>query len=375
MKRRTALLAPLPLLAGRAWGQERLPGDLKETVPRLATTWRVPGAAHVDDGYHAGVLALDWAGGRMRLQADVALPSRAHGLLALPDGGFAVVANRPGRWLLRCDAAGRIVARQDIDAERPQRSFNGHVESTPDGRWVLTVETDIASGEGWIGVRDPQTLARVAAFPSHGLDPHHLSFDATGALIVVNGGIPRDAAGRKVELDRMAPSLVRLEAGNGRLLGRWQLPDPRLSLRHLAWAHGPAPLLGLALQAEHDDAAEREQAPLLAVWDGRTMTVPSRDASGGGYAGDIAAAPGGGFVLSAQKRRLGLWWHPGRPSEMTRVAELTEPCAMVDTADAAGVHIGAGRGVARWHARLAPQMLPWPMALAPDNHAVRLVEA
>src|SRR5690606_14414177 len=153
------------------------------------------------------------------------------------------------------------------------------------------------------------------------------------------GGIPRDTAGRKVELDRMAPSLVRLALDGGRLLGRWTLPDARLSLRHLAWAHGPAPLLGLALQAEHDDADARTQAPLLAVWDRRTLTLPSRDASGGGYAGDIAVGPVGGFLLSAQKQRLGLWWHPGRPAAMTRVAELTEPCALVATADGAGVHI------------------------------------
>ena len=341
-------------------------------VTRLGTTWRGPSE---DSPQQVGIFEIDWERQAMRVAAAQQVPGRGHGLMAEADGGLVAAAFRYGTWLRRLDAQGRLMRSVSTTDDPGERRIAGHVVASANGSVLLTTELDPRSGEGWIGVRDPQTLARVAAFPSHGLDPHHLSFDATGALVVVNGGIPRDAAGRKVELDRMAPSLVRLEASNGRLLGRWQLPDPRLSLRHLAWAHGPAPLLGLALQAEHDDAADREQAPLLAVWDGRTMTVPSRDASGGGYAGDIAAAPGGGFVLSAQKRRLGLWWHPGRPSEMTRVAELTEPCAMVDTADAAGVHIGAGRGVARWHARLAPQMLPWPMALAPDNHAVRLVEA
>ena len=369
-----ALLASLPLIASRSWAEDEVRAQA-ETPARLATAWRLPGATDAHAGYRAGVLELDWVAGRMRLHSEIELPSRAHGLLALPDGGYVVVANRPGRWLLRCDAAGRVVVRHDIDAEQPQRSFNGHVVASPDGRRLLTVETDVASGEGWIGVRDPATLARVGAYPSLGLDPHQLVFDVDGALLVANGGIPRDGAGRKVDLERMAPSLVRLAADGGRLLGRWELPDRRLSLRHMAWAHGAQPLLGLALQAEHDDAGERAQAPVLAVWDGRTLAMPNADAQGGGYAGDIAAAPGGGFVLSAQKRRLGLWWHPGRPAEMTRIAELTEPCALVDTADGDGVHLGAGRGIARWHLRLAPRMLPWPQALAPDNHAVRLLPA
>lgn len=134
-------------------------------------------------------------------------------------------------------------------------------------------------------------------------------------------------------------------------------------------------MLGVALQAEHDDPAQRAEAPLLAVWDGQTLALPCRDASGGGYAGDIGAGPGGGFVLSAQKTRLGLWRHPGRPQALTRVADLTEPCALVSWPGAAGVSLHTAKGVARWHARLAPRMLSWPVPLVPDNHAVRLLDA
>ena len=42
---------------------------------------------------------------------------------------------------------------------------------------------------------------------------------ADGSLMVANGGIPRDAEGRKIELERMAPSLVRLDPRGGELLG------------------------------------------------------------------------------------------------------------------------------------------------------------
>ena len=34
--------------------------------------------------------------------------------------------------------------------------------------------------------------------------------------------------------------------------------------------------------------------------------------------------------------------------------------------------LGAARGVARWHPRLAPAMLAWPLEMTPDNHWVAL---
>lgn len=237
------------------------------------------------------------------------------------------------------------------------------------------METDSANGTGYVSVRDARSLQRVAQFSSGGPDPHQLLRARDGTLMVANGGIQRLANGRKVALDEMSSSLARIDAGSGRVLGQWQLHDPRLSLRHLAWSSGDTPLLGVALQAEHEHVQDRLEAPLLAVWDGQQLSLPCLDARGGGYAGDIAAGPGGGFVLSAQKQRLGLWWDPAQPQRLTRVAELTEPCALVSWPDTRGVTIHAARGVARWHAERAPAMLPWPVPMAPDHHAVRLVRA
>ena len=375
MRRRTALLAPLPLLAGHAWSNGSIEPTDAEPVQKLATAWRLTGATAPDTGDRVGVIEIDWAAARVRVLAETAVPTRAHGLLPLPDGGFMAVATRPGHWLLRCDASGQVQRRLDTTADDPQRTFDGHVECSADAAWLYTVETDPGTGAGWVSVRDARTLARVAQFASGGIDPHQLLRAADGALLLANGGIVRDASGRKIDLERMAPVLSRIDPASGHLLGQWQLPDARLSMRHLAWSDGPEPLLGIALQAEHDQPQQRAEAPLLAVWDGRTLSVPSRDASGGGYAGDIAAGPGGGYVLSAQKTGQGLWWHPGRPAMLTRVAELTEPCALVSWPGAAGVTLNAARGIARWHARLPPRMLAWPVPLAPDNHAVRLVAA
>lgn len=344
---------------------------------RLATAWRAAAAAGTRPADHVGVLEVDWDGGVVRVAAATVVPERAHGLLALPGGGFVAVGFRPGRWLLRCDAAGQAVRWQHHADERPVRSYNGHVECSADGRWLYTTETDPADGSGWISVRDAGTLERVAQFASGGGDAHQLLRAPDGSLVVANGGIPRDAQGRAVDRARMDPSLVRIDPRSGRLLGQWRLPDARLSPRHMAWAAGNdaghgMPLLGIGLQAEHDGAEQRRDAPALAVWDGATLALPCADAAAGGYVGDISAGPGGGFVLSAQKVGRGLWWHPAAPERLTLVAELTEPCALVWDADPRAVLIGAGRGLARWQVRDSGRMLRWPVAMAPDNHAVLL---
>ncbi|MCW5636134.1 MAG: DUF1513 domain-containing protein, partial [Rubrivivax sp.] len=314
---------------------------------------------------------------RLALRAERPVPGRAHGLLALADGGFLAVANRPGRWLLRCDAHGGLVRQLTTDEERPRRTFNGHVVASPDEAWLFTTETDPATGEGWISVRDARTLARVGSFAAGGRDAHQVLLAPDGSLVVAIGGIVRDGNGRKIELEHMDPALVRLDPASGRLVGRWRLDDARLSIRHIAWSQGVSeqgtmPLLGVALQAEHDRAEQRRNAPTLAVWDGKALRLATRDAGAEGYAGDIAAGPGGGFVISGQKARRGLWWHPARPERLTLVAELTEPCGLATFDAGAGVLISAGRGVARWHVHEAPAMLPWPVALAPDNHWVVL---
>ena len=344
--------------------------DTDEPVHRLLAAWRVPGA----QGDRIGILRADWPARRVAVEVEIPVPTRAHGLQRLPGGDLLAVANRPGRWLLRTDAQGRLLRRLDIADERPARTFNGHVQPDAEGRWLFTTETDPADGSGWVSLRDARTLARVAQFSSQGIDPHQLLPDSDGALLVANGGIPRDADGRKVELDRMAPSLVRLRPSDGALLGRWTLPDPRLSIRHLAWAAGPSPHLGVALQAEHDDPGDRQAAPVLALWDGQSLQLQRRTQAAG-YAGDVAAGPAGGFVVSAQMQGRGLWWHAQADEGLVRVAELTEPCALAAWDEGRGVLIGARRGVARWHVRRPARMLAWPQSMVPDNHWVLLPPA
>ncbi|MGB0129961.1 MAG: DUF1513 domain-containing protein, partial [Rhodocyclaceae bacterium] len=252
---------------------------------------------------YVGILAPDWDAGRVRVRQAIAVPNRVHGLLADPGGGFFAVAYRPGKWLMRVAADGTVGARIDMAAEG-ERTLEGHGVLSPDGQFLITTETRPESGEGWISVRDRRSLKKQAEWRTHGIEPHDARFDAAGRLIVANGGILRAPGDKKRDLDAMDSSLVRLDIASGELLGRWRLRDPRLSLRHLAVSAGSGggkPLAGVALQAEHDDAAKRAAAPILAVWDGERLEVPTHIPLGMGYCSDIVPGQDGGFYLNGER--------------------------------------------------------------------------
>ena len=390
MRRRSvlALLAAGGALAGRhalaagpatgapgADAPARLAATGESDAPaptRLAAAWR--GLAE-DSPQHVGLIGIDWAARSVTVLAEQAVPSRAHGLLAERDGGWLAVAFRPGGWLWRLDAAGRVVRRVSIDDEPGGRRFGGHVIAHPDGRTLYTNEFDVRTGEGLVGVRDADTLRKLGEWPSGGLDPHQLTFDPRGRLVVANGGLPRTADGRKRDLDRMDSSIAAFDPATGAMLGQWRLRDRRLGLRHVAWTapeDGP-PLLGIALQAEHDDPGRRSQAPVLAVWDGDSLDVPSRAADGQGYAGDIAPAAGG-FVVTCQHARVAMWWHRDRPGAMPVVARMQEACAVSPVAAFdGGVVVAGALGLGRWHPARPGAMLRWPRPMALDNHWVEVV--
>jgi hypothetical protein len=141
------------------------------------------------------------------------------------------------------------------------------------------------------------------------MDPHELLVlpqrvgeIPAGSLIVANGGIPTlpETGRSKRELGRMDASLVALDARDGRLLGQWRLPDPYLSIRHLAW-DAASGTVGIALQAEHPDMTARQRAPVFAIWNGQGLQAAMKQPALQGYGGDICALPGGGFVVSCPR--------------------------------------------------------------------------
>jgi hypothetical protein len=353
-----------------ALGAASLPSTVFATSAAAAAPMRVAGGWLTKDaGHHVGVVRVDWQRAEIGVEAAVPVPTRPHAVVPESGGGFLAVAARPGTWLLRIDADGRVVNRLTMADEGDARTHDGHVIASLDGQWLYTGETDRRTGDGWVSVRDARTLRKVAEYRTQGIDPHQILVDDAGKLIIANGGIPRTPDGRKRNLERMNPALVRLDAETGALLGRWTLDDPRLSPHHIAWNRplaGQPRLMGLGLQAEHDQPAQRREAPLLAVWDGEKLTIPSR-VMAEGYAGDVAAGPNGGFVVTAQYANRIVLWQPQQPGDLLTIGKVQNPCGLWPE-DGPGVAIGGGLGLARWHATQSPAMLPWPAGVSADNH-------
>lgn len=291
---------------------------------RLAAAWQVDGS------YQIGLLAQQ-DGAAFEISAAFEVPTRAHGVWPEKGGTLLAVARRPGDWLLRWSPTGAA----DWAWVEPDRAFNGHVISSPDGKTLYTTETHLETGQGLIGLRRADSLEKLAEWPTHGMDPHELLLDRDGSLIVANGGIAAlPETGRlKLNLERMDSSLVRLDTRCGQLLGQWRLPDQRLSLRHIAWgptqpsASGGQRTLGIALQAEHDDPASKTAAPVLALFDGQTLRTVTADAGQSlrGYGGDISFAAGFFAVSCPRANGVALWQPNG---QWAGFRKLDEACAL-----------------------------------------------
>ncbi|MCC6202436.1 MAG: DUF1513 domain-containing protein [Gammaproteobacteria bacterium] len=344
----------------------------------LATTligaaWRGP---KVTDSHFAGVLAADWERQQIEIRYAVALPSRPHGLVPEAGGGLLVNGLRPGAWLLRCDGDGKVMQRIDVTKESENVRLSGHIAVGEDVLYATAI--DYSNDQGRISIRDRQTLQRIDEWASGGIEPHQAVLDAAGHLLIANGGVPRTLADVKFDLHRMESSLVRLDGRTGQPLGQWRLDDPRLSLRHLAWSQpavGAPHYLGIAMQAEHDDAARRDAAPILALFDGSHLSTPTRANDGHGYCGDIVAAFQGGFALSSNKGGVAQLWLPGSPDKLASIVEMEEAYALTDWAGpppGGGVLVATAPGLVRWHPSAKPAFLAWPKPMALDNHWVRM---
>lgn len=307
-----------------------IPGTLQ-----LAAAWEQTG------GFHLGVLAVPAATApTLQVLTALELPTRAHGMIAPPDGSVLAVARRPGDWLVRWQP-GNAQAPQWHWIE-PARAFNGHVLASPDGQRLYTTETDLETGASLVGVRDARSLEKLDEWPTHGVDAHELIWDSPqgntpASLIVANGGVPTSAdTGRsKRDLHTMDSSLVRLQGDSGALLGQWRLSDQRLSLRHLAW-NTQRNVLGIALQAEHDQEAERSMAPVLALFDGQalhtgalaplnTVTATTDSHNLHGYGGSIAATRHGWAVSCPRAQGVA---HFGIQGQWQGLVPLPEACAL-----------------------------------------------
>lgn len=227
-----------------------------------------------------------------RIDYDVELPGRGHGFAVSSDGAMAIaVSRRPGRFLLVFDAASGVV-RQTVKVAAGF-VFCGHAAFGAGDRLLYATETREDDGTGHIGVFDAHArFRRVAAWPTHGDDPHELLF-LDDALVVANGGFGPDGSAA------IDPSLVRLDRRNGRLFAQAKPPSElrAVSLRHLAKAGRSVFVAGQYA------GPSRDRPPLVARWDGGTLDfidLPRADLDGlGNYCGSIAANADGSRLCVA----------------------------------------------------------------------------
>lgn len=166
------------------------------------------------------------------------LPDRAHGLAFAPASGHLVAfARRPGTYLMVIDTTDTRPPQVVTAAEG--RHFYGHGCFSPDGRLLFACENDFDAGRGVVGVYAAGAhYVRIGEWSTEGIGPHDLSITDDGRfLIVANGGIAThpDFGRTKLNLDRMEPSLVLLDARDGRLVEKHALPPSlsQLSTRHV----------------------------------------------------------------------------------------------------------------------------------------------
>lgn len=238
------------------------------------------------------------------------LPDRAHGMAACrATGRMVAFARRPGTFAVIFDAEASC---DPVVIATPEgRHFFGHGEFSADGRILFASENDFDTGRGVIGLYDATAgFRRIAEYDAHGIGTHDIGVSPDGRyLAIANGGIEThpDFGRTKLNLDRMQPSLVLLEACSGVLVQRHALPPAlaQLSTRHLAFGEGGR--VWFACQFE----GSRNDTPPLAGYfspgDEPTLVTLPPDVTErmGHYVGAIAINRADGLVgLSSPKGSL-----------------------------------------------------------------------
>jgi hypothetical protein len=168
------------------------------------------------------------------LDAGAAEPARipldflAHGFALHPTRKEAALLEKRGPGGCYVDLAAREVIRTIAPTEG--HHFYGHGAFARDGSALFAVETNLATGDGVISVRDPASFAVIDAFPTYGKSPHDcVLVDEGRTLVVTNGGGPIDEAA-----DGALPCVSFVDVASRKLLERHVVDEPRINTGHVA---------------------------------------------------------------------------------------------------------------------------------------------
>jgi hypothetical protein len=94
-----------------------------------------------------------------------------------------------------------------IDAG-PSQIFSGHGIYSPDGKLLITSETNAAMEIGVLSIRDPNSLQIIDSIDSGGIFPHEMKFVDNNRLLVANGGSPALVGSNLAVIDLMSKKIL-----------------------------------------------------------------------------------------------------------------------------------------------------------------------
>jgi hypothetical protein len=144
--------------------------------------------------------------------------------------------------------------------------FYGHGILADQDNILITTENDYEQGKGLIVIRDRKTGQVLEQYDSGGIGPHQIalmpsdinslnSSKQSSQIVIANGGIQThpEQGRNKLNLATMQPNLAYMELNNGKILGRYELENKHLSIRHLAVSDKGKVIAGLQYQGASTD--------------------------------------------------------------------------------------------------------------------------
>jgi hypothetical protein len=270
------------------------------------------------------------------------MPARGHTLELSPDGALcAIIDRKPGASITFCRSEdGALLNR--IAAPHGY-AFDGHAVFSSNGTLLYATESANADQSGRIAVFDIADGSRIAAFPTHGIEPHELIWaEPDRSLAVGNGGI-RDRTAMEAEIES---SLVLLDAGNGTLQAKHELaPDlVSLSIRHLARSAA-----GAIVFAMQDQDAATDWRPMVGLLgqDGALgfLDLPLEDLMRlRGYCGSAAIDRSGTVAVATSPHGgVAAFWHLADRRYLGSV-ELRDGCGIAAAEESGSFVLTSGAG-------------------------------
>lgn len=176
----------------------------------------------------------------------VELGYRLHQILPLGGQQYLVISRRPETWMAWVDFDSQTITR--VHEVESGYHLYGHACIDEANNILLTAENDTVAQQGYVVLRDLDSMQILERYPSYELGPHQLLFDSKNQRVwVANGGFLLEPESGRAIRNRsdFQSSLVVLDYANGEKIASVQHPDTQQSIRHLALLDNDTVVIGL----------------------------------------------------------------------------------------------------------------------------------